>query len=156
MFGGVWQLREVMSVVEHMHQREDAYRRKIKVTAPGCLQALPLCAAVWRTELVMIERNVAQPLRAQECVPLANKQRAAPQELQEEAEIRHRDKRKALVKLQKVRGTGPALSGEGVLATSSVSSRLWSVPLPRPATCLARAVCLLCGSLSALSTTLSA
>ena len=26
------QLREVMNVVEHMHQREDAYRRKIKVS----------------------------------------------------------------------------------------------------------------------------
>ena len=34
------QLREVMNVVEHMHQREDAYRRKIKVSLkPGCASA---------------------------------------------------------------------------------------------------------------------
>ncbi|KAK9843832.1 hypothetical protein WJX81_008298 [Elliptochloris bilobata] len=56
-------LREVMSVVEHMHQREDAYRRKIK-------------------------------------------------ELQEEAEIRHRDKRKALVKLQKARVAMEAMQAQ--------------------------------------------
>ncbi|KAK9917102.1 hypothetical protein WJX75_000891 [Coccomyxa subellipsoidea] len=47
-------LREVMNVVEHLHQREDNYRRKIK-------------------------------------------------ELQEELEAQHRDKKRALVKLQKAK-----------------------------------------------------
>ena len=115
------QLREVMSVVEHMHQREDAYRRKIKVTAPG----MSASAAVCVTNRVASQNScyLHTSCQGRECVPAANKQRAAPQELQEEAEIRHRDKRKALVKLQKVRGAGTALCAEGVLAASLVSCR---------------------------------
>ncbi|CAL8464882.1 g4417 [Coccomyxa elongata] len=82
-------LKEVMNVVEHLHQREDNYRRKIK-------------------------------------------------DLQEELEAQHRDKKKALAKLQKARmesqnGLGDV--GEGISLRRSSSEgpgngvRRWGVHL---------------------------